>query len=600
VAIWKNKSLSVPVNLVKTRMCKPPRCGAMAWSLLLMAATVVMAPLPGGAVGSWQTITSFPYSGPGHMLLLTDGTVMVQNNGGTGWYALKPDTHGHYLNGNWSTLNSMANSREYYASQVLQNGKVLVGGGESGSGGSAAEVYDPIADLWTPTPAPGAGLGDSESILLANGEVMAEPVGFFMGSAFNTLLYNPAANTWSGGPTDLAYQDEATWVKLPDNSVLTVDIYTGGTTSERYIPYYNTNTWIEDAGLPVSMTGGKSEVGGAFMLADGRAFWLGGSGFTAFYTPSGDASNGKWKQGPNMPYYSGPDVYTDTNNNYEPTNYSGLLTTRDTPAAMMINGKIICQLAAGPFHNQVWFYEYDPSVTNFVAAPCPSSTTPGAPYLVGTNGTPSLSDATSMLDLPDGTVLYNDTVTLYIYTPDGSALAAGKPTILNTSWNADGSLHLTGTLFNGISQGASFGDDAQQDSNYPLVRFTDGGGNVTYGRTYNWSSTGVQTGGQIVSTECKVPSGISGSFLNYSMRVVANGNASDPVNFEGPVWVDFNYTGPQNGSYPEPYEKMAAGVSAVPTNGTIIIRTAGSSSETMIISKPVTITAVAGPGEIGH
>ena len=63
----------------------------------------------------------------------------------------------------------------------------------------------------------------------------------------------------------------------------------------------------------------------------------------------------------------------------------------------------------------------------------------------------------------------------------------------------DGSFHLTGTLLNGISQGAAYGDDAQMDSNYPLVRAADGTGNVYYLRTFNWSSTGVQTGNTVVS-----------------------------------------------------------------------------------------------------
>jgi hypothetical protein len=96
-----------------------------------------------------------------------------------------------------------------------------------------------------------------------------------------------------------------------------------------------------------------------------------------------------------------------------------------------------------------------------------------------------------MLDLPDGTVLLSSLFTnqLYIYTSDGSPLPAGKPTIQSIFVNGDGSLHLTGILFNGISQGASYGDDNQMDSNYPLVRFTDASGNVRYGRSYNWSST---------------------------------------------------------------------------------------------------------------
>ena len=479
---------------------------------------------PTWAVGSWAKISNFPYSNPGHMLLLSDGTVMVQNFGNVGWYGLKPDQHGHYLNGAWVPLSEMIDSRYYYTSQVLPNGKVLVAGGEYGdsASGHSAEIYDPVANLWTATPSAGVGFGDSESIMLSDGRVLVEPVGFYQGSGSNTFIYDPAANQWSPGPTDLVYQDESTWVKLPDDSILTVDIYfVGATTSERYIPYGNTSASVADAALPVSMSGGNSEVGGAFMLADGRAFWLGGSGHTAIYTPTGNTNNGHWAQGPDMPFFSGT-ILGWSGTNYVSANYSGLLTAQDTPAAMMNNGKILCQLSPGTDHSEVWFYECDPAAGGFLAAPCPTNSTPGTPFLPAIK----ITDATSMLDLPDGTVLYNDGGNLYIYTPATAPLPAGKPTINNVSWNSDGSLHLSGTLFNGISQGSSYGDDAQEDTNYPLVRFTDGGGYITYGRTYNWSSTGVQTGGKIVTTDCKVPGHNPGS---YSIQVVANGNASSPV-----------------------------------------------------------------------
>src|SRR5258706_4365835 len=113
------------------------------------------------------------------------------------------------------------------------------------------------------------------------------------------------------------------------------------------------------------------------------------------------------------------------------------------------------------------------------------------------------------------------------------------------------------------------------DSNYPFVRLTDGAGNVTYPRTYNWSSTGVQTGGTLVSTE------FSGIIFpgNYSLQVVANGIASDAVFFSAVAWVDFNYTGPfEFGSYPFPYKTMAHGVTGVPSGGTILIQTCRTST----------------------
>lgn len=75
------------------------------------------------------------------------------------------------------------------------------------------------------------------------------------------------------------------------------------------------------------------------------------------------------------------------------------------------------------------------------------------------------------------------------------------------------------------------------------------------------------------------------------------------VGFSGPVFVDFNYFsffGSYFGTYDEPYNTLASGVSGVASGGTIIIKTAGSSSETMTISKRMTITADDGAATIGH
>jgi uncharacterized repeat protein (TIGR01451 family) len=134
-----------------------------------------------------------------------------------------------------------------------------------------------------------------------------------------------------------------------------------------------------------------------------------------------------------------------------------------------------------------------------------------------------------MLDLPDGTVLFSASQSqLYVYQPDGNPLASGQPTITSIAANSDGSYTLVGTLLNGISQGAAYGDDAQMNSNYPLIRLTDAAGNVFYARSYNWSSTGVMTGTKPVYTQfdtSTVPAG------TYSLVVIANGISSAPVQF---------------------------------------------------------------------
>jgi hypothetical protein len=73
-----------------------------------------------------------------------------------------------------------------------------------------------------------------------------------------------------------------------------------------------------------------------------------------------------------------------------------------------------------------------------------------------------------------------------------------------------------------------YGDDAQQATNYPLVRAQNvADGTVSYWRTANHSTMGVATGGKIVSTNVTVPSTLAAG--TYQVAVVANGIASSPV-----------------------------------------------------------------------
>src|SRR5262249_35765051 len=132
-----------------------------------------------------------------------------------------------------------------------------------------------------------------------------------------------------------------------------------------------------------------------------------------------------------------------------------------------------------------------------------------------------------MLVLPTGQVLLYAGGAFAVYTSDESPVAAGQPAVSAVTENADGSFLLSGTLLNGISEGAAYGDDAGMSSNYPIVRLTSPGGTVSYARTYNWSSTGVATGSTPVSTDFTLPLGLPAD--TYALSVVANGIASAPV-----------------------------------------------------------------------
>src|SRR5262249_19694033 len=54
--------------------------------------------------GWWVKLTNDPGFKASTMLLLTDGTVMCQQEGGLNWKKLTPDSNGSYINGTWSDL----------------------------------------------------------------------------------------------------------------------------------------------------------------------------------------------------------------------------------------------------------------------------------------------------------------------------------------------------------------------------------------------------------------------------------------------------------------------------------------------------------------
>ena len=564
----------------------------------------LLAPWPALAVGSWTGFINIPSAVSNNfqmIILLSDGSVMAQANSSPGssqtnWYQLTPDNHGSYINGTWKQLASMHYARQDCATEVLKDGRVFFAGDENdGSGGGNAEIYDPLADHWTVLPSAGVGFADAESAMLPDGSVLVSPVAWGSFPQWISTIYHPGQNDWSYPGFSMEYQDECTWVKLPNDSILSIDdAYLtdgeGGTCylSERFIPALG--GWYRDGNVPGPMFS-NGETGAGLLLPDGRAFYLGGTGHTALYTsPTSGATNGyisgSWDSGPDIPLGE---------------------VASDAPAAMMVNGKILCAVGStsldGGSPAPTWFYEYD--YTDHTAGPN------GTFHAVGSPGNPTLGSSNNFaagayqfLNLPDGTILssWGPYVGLYVYQPDTGPIAAGKPTIVSITSNTDGSYHLAGTLLNGISEGSSFGDEQQNNSNYPIVRMTNSTSSyVYYARTYNWSSTGVQTGTNIVTTEFQVSPTVPAG--NYSLVVVANGNASDPVSFTAPVstWVDFNYNGStQNGSYTTPFATLAEGVSAVPTGLTIWIKTAGISHETMTISKPMTIRAYNGAATIGE
>ena len=98
------------------------------------------------AQGTWTALTHIaPNPNLGGMLVLSDGTILCKTSSGTTdgignlYNRLTPDASGSYANGTWSSIAAMHNTRLYYSSQVLKDGRVYVAGGEYGTGGSSGE-----------------------------------------------------------------------------------------------------------------------------------------------------------------------------------------------------------------------------------------------------------------------------------------------------------------------------------------------------------------------------------------------------------------------------------------------------------------------------
>jgi Kelch motif len=454
-------------------------------------------------MGFWTALSNQPSFNASTMFLLTDGTVMVQEESTRHWWRLTPDTTGNYVNGSWSGVADAANSHLYYASAVLADGRLLVAGGEySDAGGDTdkAEIFDPTANTWTSIGNPGWGqLGDAVSSVLADGRLLVGNL-----SDPRTAIYDPSSNSWTAAGNMAARSNEETWTLLPDGTVVTVSC-ANHPNAEKYLPWLD--QWVSAGATPVELVQASSiEIGPALLIPDGRVFCVGATGHTALYTPSANpADPGSWSAGPDFPQDS----------------QGRLLKAKDAPGCLLPNGRVLCVAgpagdAAGDWPSPTMFFEFDGNNLNRVADP------------------PNAGGVTyegRMLVLPTGQVLFAaGTQAIYVYTPDGGSDPAWKPVITSIPSDVQfgGTYTLQGTQLNGLSQAVSYGDDAQQATNYPLVRATSvADGSVTYWRTANHSTMGVATGSTVVSTNFTVPAGLAEGA--YQVEVIANGIASDPV-----------------------------------------------------------------------
>ena len=463
---------------------------------------IILCALP-LAAQTWSALNNKASFGASTALLLTDGTVAVQQVESGSWFKLTPDSSGSYINGTWSSIASMPSGYGplYYASAVLPDGNVIVEGGEYNSGGGSdvnlGAFYNPVANTWTSVSPPSGWtyIGDSPSVVLPNGTFM---MGQGASPSTAQVIFNESSLTWTAvgsGKAD-GFSEEGMTL-LPNGDVLVVDTE-NGTHAERY--NVARQRWGSAGSTQVVLpsNGGMGivpELGPQILRPDGTVLACGATENTSVYYPSASkAGTGFWIPGPTYP--------------------SGVMA--DAPAALLITGNVLVDTSPF-FAAPSTFFEFDG--TNMNAVPAPPNAVNDASYFG------------RMLELPSGQVLFTDgSDNVEIYTPSGSYNSAWAPVITNVpSTLTHGQTYsISGLRFNGLSQGAAYGDDAQMATNYPLVRITNNStGHVVYCRTHGHSTMAVATGNRTVSTNFDVPSSIGTGAS--TIEVVANGIPSSPV-----------------------------------------------------------------------
>ena len=482
----------------------------------------------------WTPVTTqFPV---GIALQLTDGTILIQQFNTSHWWKLTPNIEGNYASGKFSQVASfplsMHYAPQYFASAVLPDGRVIVEGGEydngvtpTGSETTKGAIFDPTVGTkgkWTPV-APPAGwttIGDASSVVLPNGTFMLANCCDYPPQA---ALLDASTLTWTVLTNSSGYKGKADgnaeegWTLLPNGKVLTIDTYwppssfynPSGKNSEIYDP--STGTW-SSAGNTVQQLwdsraacgqATSNEIGPAVLMPDGKVFATGSNtcpstaGHTALY----DYITGTWTAGPDIP---------------------GVNDIADGPAALLPNGHVLIDTNPGYGNNPSTLYTYTGKGTGYATILQP----------VGLN--PSNTEGARMLITAAGSILLTHlgSNNIWFFHPIGTYEAAWQPQICAGCYPAIADIGSTytvsGTQFNGLSQGAAFGDDGQSATNYPLVRITNNAtGHRFFARTHNFSTMAVATGNQLVSCLFDVLPGTEGG--DSTMVVIANGIPSDPV-----------------------------------------------------------------------
>jgi N-acetylneuraminic acid mutarotase len=280
----------------------------------LMNGTIfaVGGPLPNGIsgrseiydskTGKWhETSTLTPARVAFVPVLLDNGKVLVAGGDtGSGNSALSETSLYDPANDSWEHVNGLNQYRNSAPTVKLKDGRILIISGVVGQGPmltETAEIFDPATNLWSYTGSLNNSISDAmggDVVLLDDGRVLKVGNGPG-GSSKVAELFNPATNTWKLTGNLLVNRYNTKLIKLKNEKVLMIggDQW-GKTIADCEIFDPATEQWTETGALTYAR-----DSAGAVVLPDGKVFVAGGSniGTPIIQSEIFDPSNGTWTVG---------------------------------------------------------------------------------------------------------------------------------------------------------------------------------------------------------------------------------------------------------------------------------------------------------------
>jgi N-acetylneuraminic acid mutarotase len=279
--------------------------------------TLASAELYDPVTALWSPTGAMTSPRGGHVAIpLANGKVLALGGGITFAEVYDP------ASGTWSAVRQPTGPYRYaFSATLLQSGKVLVAGGRDGNSEmifASAEVYDPVADMWTPAGSLTTPRYGHSAAMLANGKLLI--VGGFDGFGDDFFgpspiasaeVFDPVANAWSVTQSALQTLAGDTETTLADGTVLVAGGGSGflsDPTSGSEI-YDASGTWRSTSPLFPGRYGHTATV-----MPDGRVFAIAGIG-SASYTQGGgtqirvqvlssttlyDPATGTWTSAPSL------------------------------------------------------------------------------------------------------------------------------------------------------------------------------------------------------------------------------------------------------------------------------------------------------------